>query len=130
MKTRYLARLFFAVAILGSAPAAARVSEKPPGLVPAEFTEPRAVIGTYLKAVDRGELEVFDRKLDRSMIIPTRVEYVYDLESPTPQIKVHADIKQPMSVPDHGDCEIRGVTAILNRDGQIVETEAHVWPKQ
>jgi len=91
--------------------------------------EPRHILGAYLAAVDRGELQVFDQTLDQSMIVPARVEYVYDLEAATTVIKVFSRLKKPFPVPNRKECEVRGVSAVLSADGHIVETAAHVWMK-
>ncbi|MDZ7663563.1 hypothetical protein [Thiohalophilus sp.] len=92
-----------------------------------EFDEPREIVRIYLKAVKRGELVVFDQTLDASMLTPVRVEYVYELNNALPRVKVCAEFKQPMSVPGQTDCKARGVNAVLDDAGSIVEVEIHVW---
>lgn len=108
----------------------AHISEQHPVPVKPEFNEPHEVIKIYFKAVDRGELIVLDRKLDKSMLIPIHVEYVYKLDSVIPRIKVYSQLKQPIPVPGQTSCNIKGVSAILNNNGSIIETEAHIWPEQ
>ena len=88
--------------------------------------DPDRLVQGFLEAVERGELKVFGRVLDRAMIVPARVEYVYELSTRTTRVKVHADLTQPLPVPDHPDCQVRSVSAVLE-DGAIVETESHVW---
>jgi len=95
-----------------------------------EFDEPREIVQVYLKAVGRGELIVFDQTLDASMLIPVRVEYVYELNNAIPRVKVYAELKQPMPVPGQTDCKVRGVSAVLDDAGSIVEVEIHVWAGQ
>jgi hypothetical protein len=107
----------------------AHILEQPHAPIKPDFSEPHEVIGIYLKAVDRGELIVLDRKLKRTMLIPIRVEYVYELDSAIPRIKVYSKLKQPIPVPEQGTCKIKGVSAILDHNGRIIETEAHIWPE-
>lgn len=90
--------------------------------------DPDQLVHRYLQAVDRGELEIFGQKLDRSMIVPARVEYVYELSSQTTRIKVHSNLKTPLPVPGRSDCRILGVSAVME-EGMITEIESHVWMK-
>lgn len=90
--------------------------------------DPDALVGRYLEAVDRGELRVFGQKIDRAMIVPIRVEYVYDLPDRTMRIKVYSNLKQPLAMPDQPDCQILGVSAVME-EGVITEIESHVWMK-
>ena len=107
----------------------AHVVEGPLAGMRPEFHEPQAVIEIYFKAVSRGELVVFEQALDKSMLIPVSVEYVYKLDSPIPRVKVYSELKQRMPVPGQQSCKVRGVSAILDTEGHIVETEAHIWPE-
>jgi hypothetical protein len=90
--------------------------------------DPEHLIHRFLLAVDRGELEIFDQKLDRSMIVPVRVEYVYALASKSTRIKVYSELKTPLPVPGQGDCRILGVSTVME-EGMITEIESHVWVK-
>jgi hypothetical protein len=90
--------------------------------------DPEQLVHRYLQAVDRGELEIFGQKLDRSMIVPVRVEYVYELSSQTTRIKVHSNLKTPLPVPGQSDCRILGVSTVME-EGMITEIESHVWMK-
>ena len=74
-----------------------------------------------------GELIVFDTGLTRSMLLPQRVEYSYALEDPFPVLKVYSELKQPLEVPGHENCEVRAVSVILDDQGHIIESKAHVW---
>jgi len=105
------------------------VQEMPLQGVKSQFHEPHVVVEKYFQAVERGELVVFDRKLERSMLIPLEVEYVYKLNSSIPRVKVYSELKEPMPVPGQENYKLRGVSAILDADGRIIETEAHIWPK-
>jgi hypothetical protein len=93
-----------------------------------KIEDPDSVVHRYLEAVDRGELEIFGQKVDRAMIVPTRVEYAYDLSSRETQIRVHANLKEPLPVPGRLDCQILSVSASLE-DGHITVIESHVWMK-
>jgi len=105
------------------------VVEEQPGIIKPVFHEPQEVVEIYLKAVSRGELIVFDSKLSKAMLIPLNVEYVYELNSAIPRIKVYSKLKQPMSVPGQQGCNLRAVSSTLDDDGHIIETEAHIWPE-
>lgn len=62
------------------------------------------------------------------MIVPARVEYVYELSSRATRIRVHSNLKQPLPVPGRPDCQILSVSAVME-DGHITEIESHVWIK-
>jgi len=92
-----------------------------------QLPHPHTVVALFLMAVDRGELVVFERRLERSMITPRRVQYDFDLDSAEPVVKVYAELRRPIAVPGHSDCEVRAVLATLDADGSIVDVEVHVW---
>jgi hypothetical protein len=94
-----------------------------------ENEAPDTLVQRYLQAVDRRELAIFGKTLDRSMIVPTRIEYIYELSSRTMRSKVYSNLKQPLPVPGQGDCRILGVSAVLE-DGHITEIESHIWVTQ
>ncbi|MCB1751647.1 MAG: hypothetical protein KDI74_07975 [Gammaproteobacteria bacterium] len=91
------------------------------------FRAPQAVVEMFLQAVDRGELVVFDRRISKSMLVPIRIEYVYELKYPVPKVKVYSELREPMPVPGQENCRLRGISATLDAGGSIIETEAHVW---
>lgn len=91
-----------------------------------KIEDPDNLVHAFLQAVDRGELRVFGRTLDRSMIIPVRVEYVYELSSRKTRVKVHSNLKEPIAVPDQQDCRVSSVSAVIE-GGSIIEIESHVW---
>lgn len=126
-------RVFLALLLLGATASGGHAALKVPGhlIDPGRprLDDPDALVRGFLEAVDRGELRVFGRTLDRTMITPERVEYVYELSSRTTRVRIHSNLAQPLSVPDHPDCEVRSVSAVLE-DGSIVETESHVWTRQ
>ena len=129
-----LMKPIFAVLLLGAfMPAAVQASLPVPKhqINPdtPRIEDPDKLIDRYLEAVDRGELKIFGQTLARSMIVPARVEYVYELSSRTTRIKVHSNLKQPLPLPGQPDCRILGVSAVME-DGHITEIESHVWMKQ
>lgn len=90
-----------------------------------QIEEPENIIQRFNEAVDRGELSVFGRRIERSMIVPRRVEYVYDLASRALLVKVYSSLKTPLPVPER-ECKILALGAIM-QDGRIVEIESHIW---
>lgn len=127
MKIRYYALLALGLFIAGSNYTFAHVLERSPGPIKLDFSKPHEVVDIYLKAVNRGELIVFDRKLDESMIAPVRVEHVYDINSAISSVIVYSELKQPMPVPIQENCSVRGVSATLDTDGHIIEVKVHIW---
>jgi len=103
-----------------------QAAPSPAPLAP-QFPGPHAVVALFLEAVDRGELQVFEQTLDRTMIVPRRVEYVYDLDTYRPAVKVYADLRRPVAIPGVSDCEVRAVLVTLDAGGAIVDVEVHVW---
>lgn len=80
----------------------------------------------YLDAVDRGELRIFNRKLERSEIIPVRVEYIYEIAKGKMEIRVYSNLKEPAANTNQPGSKVYGVNSTIE-DGRIVETESHVW---
>jgi len=114
---------------LGGASSYGHIVEVQRDCIEPELHEPTKIVEIYLKAVNRGELKVFDNVLDESMLIPSRVEYIYELNSVDPIIRVYSKLKQPMPMPGQQGCKLRAVSSTLDGDGRIIETEAHVWPE-
>ena len=83
-----------------------------------------------MAAVDRGELKVFGRTLDRSMIEPVSVEYLFELETGVSRIRIFSKIQTPISLPGIEGCKLYGISAVIGIDGRILETEAHLHPMQ
>ena len=129
VRVYYFAILAFIIVIAANGNTFAHITELPLDRIKPQFHEPHEVVEIYFQAVGRGELVVFDRKLDKSMLIPVRVEYVYELDSAIPRIKVYSELKEFMPVPGQTNCKLRGVSVILDADGRIIETEAHIWPE-
>lgn len=93
---------------------------------------PHEVERLFFEAVDRGELEVFKTKISRDMIILMRIEYVYDLADMSRGIntfKIIAKLKQPISIPGKQDVNLPKISlvgAILDKEGNILNSEAHI----
>jgi hypothetical protein len=129
MNPGQLAGLLALGIVVAGTPLLARLPDRAAGDAAPWTGERHQAVDAFLAAVDRGELQVFGRKLDRSMIVPRHVEYVYAIGNAIPVIKVYATLKSPITAPEHKNCEVRAVSAVLGADDQIVDTEAHVWPK-
>ena len=103
-----------------------RLKEQPgTGRIPYPQIDARRVVRIFLEAVENGELIVFDMSIDKSYIKPERVEYIYTLTDRTPTVQVYSTITKPISLPTMPDVQIMGVSAILNSEGEIIETIAH-----
>jgi len=88
--------------------------------IKSELNAPHEIVEIYFKAVSRGELIVSNQILDKSMLVPIRVEYIYELNSAISSIKVYSEFKQPMLIQGQECCKIRGVKATLDADGHII----------
>lgn len=119
--------LLLTIAFTSALSASSHSVQPPLGLTRSLLHDPLQITELFLQAVDRGELKVFEYTLDQSMIVPARVEYLYDLESGSSEIIVYSDLKQPLPVPGHDDCYLGGVSASLDRNGTIIETLGHIW---
>ena len=130
MKTVYSSLLILIMLLVSNPAPLAHNLDRPHGDIKPEFQEPRKVIEVYLKAVERGELTVFNQVLGKAMLTPLHVEYVYALDSATPLIKVYSMLKQPIFVVGQENCKVRGVSSTLDSEGRIVSSEAHIWPEE
>jgi hypothetical protein len=106
--------------------AAAHILERPPFTGQYRYTDPHEAVEVFSKAVSRGELVVFGHRIENSMLVPLRVEYVYELDSAVPTIKVYSRLKNPISVPGSDTCKVYSLGATLDANGTIVEIESHV----
>ena len=129
MRVSHFATLVLVMVVAVGGDTVAHVVERPLGKLKSQFHDPHEIVEIYFQAVDRGELVVFERKLNKSMLVPVSVEYVYELESAIPRVKVYSELKQPVPVPGQESCKLRGISAVLDADGRIIETEAHIWPE-
>jgi hypothetical protein len=125
-KISFIALLTVVALSLSIAISYGRVAETSAGGSKSNFQEPQKIVGIYLKAVSEGELIVFDKVLDESILIPHSVEYVYELGSPDPRIKVFSKLKQMVPVSGQQGIKVQAVNSTLDGDGHIVETEAHI----
>jgi len=108
-------------------PAAAHVPEQLAPYVDETDLEPRMIVKQFLAAVERDGLSVFGLVVGTDRLVPRRVQYVYDLETRESVREVYADVRPPMPVPEQDDCEIRGISVLLDAFGAILESSAHVW---
>ena len=92
--------------------------------------EPQRAVEVFLAAVDRGELKIFGKALNRSDIVPVIVEHIFRVGNPVPVTRVYSRLRQPFAPPLPENFQVNAVSATLGADGHIIETEAHVWPKQ
>lgn len=90
---------------------------------------PHDTVAVFLAAVERGELLVLGRRVDRSMIEPERVEYVFDLRRSTASVRIYSRIKVPLPMLGQSDYQVRAVSSTLDDDGHIIESEAHIFPR-
>ena len=129
LNIKTLTLLVFVMVISFNSTTLAKQLEQTPSPVKPDFRQPHNIIELYLKAVNNGELMIYDRKLDQSMITPIRVDYKYELKNPILIVQVYSELVQPIPVPDMEDCQIHGLSSIIDTDGHITETRAHIWVK-
>jgi len=128
VKSGLAALLIAAWAASTSSHAATYAPERAPPPPSAPVLEmPHDAVAVYLAAVDRGELQVFGQRLDRTMIEPERVEFVFDLMRKSAYVRIYSRVKVLLPVPEQTDLQIRGVSTIIGDEGNIIGTEAHVW---
>lgn len=129
MKTKYYVLIAFVVVSIYSLFTYASILEQPVDTVKPENHKPLKAVEIFFNAVDRGELIVFDQKLDKSILIPIRVEYVYELDGSMPTIKIYSEMRRSIPIPDHVGIKLRGISAFLDSVGRIIEVRAHVIPE-
>lgn len=132
--TRMTASIFPILLLLAIAPTGshAATTPAPPVLLDANtpaFDHPDSVVARFLAAVDRGELLIFGRRLERAMIAPARVEYVFDLATRMTTLKIYSALKEPIPVPSQQGSHVWAVGVILD-GSDIIETESHIWFKK
>ena len=86
------------------------------------------VLRSFLLAVDRGELQLFEDVLYRNDISPSRVVRDFDIGNQVPLTKVYSDLKNPVFLEDRPKFQVNSVSATLSHTGRIVETKAHILP--
>jgi len=108
----------------------ASISEQSTNILKLEKHQPKEIIDVFLKAVDRGELIVFEQTIDKSILIPLRVEYIYKLDGSQPTVIIYSEIKKLIHIPEHEGIRLRGISTILDSVGHIIEIRVHVIPEQ
>jgi len=129
MKIKYGVLFSALIAVGYSLSTYANILEQSQDAIKTEFHKPHKIIEIFYEAVKRGELIVFEQKLNKSMITPIRVEYVYELNGAVPTVKIYSEIKKLISIPLHEGIKFRGVSTILDSSGNIIEIRAHVVPE-
>jgi hypothetical protein len=129
MRIKYLALVFL---IIVSGIVFARMT--PPAEpdirnMPQPVTKFQGMVDVFLTAVDRGELVVFGKVLDRTMLNPVEVRYIYTRDNPEPRIEVFSLLLAALKMPGLDDCRIEGIGASLDANGTIIESRVHVSPE-
>lgn len=95
------------------------------------LNKPLKIIEIFYDAVNRGQLIVFEKKLDGSMMIPIRIEYVYELNGDEPTVKIYSELKKLISISLYEGVKIKlsGVSVVLDSSGDIIDIKAHVVPE-
>ena len=83
------------------------------------------VIDYFYKAVDRRELQVFGIVVDKTMITPVRVEFIFQIGDVDPRIEIYSELRQPIPIPKVEQLCIHGITAVMDLNGNIVDSVAH-----
>ena len=105
----------------------ASISKHSTNTIEQENHKPYKIIDMFLKAVDRGELVVFEQQIDKSILIPLRVEYIYELNGSQPTVIIYSEVKKLIPIPEHKDIKLRGISTVLDSLGHIVEIRVHVF---
>jgi hypothetical protein len=88
------------------------------------------LIDVYYKAVDRGELRVFDMVIPRKHIKPVEITYSYDLRGYQNTVLVIAKTTKRIICPTSKHFYIDSITARLNDKGKIIESWHDMKPIQ
>ena len=94
-------------------------------MVPYPKIDVNRVFELFLRAVDMGQLQVFDKTLSREMLRPLQVEYVYTQDDPYPLVKIFSILEEPLSLPSVPDMQIMGVIGVMDVHGNIIESIVH-----
>lgn len=88
------------------------------------------ILNLFLDAVERDGLTVFEQKITRSMISPTQVAYIYDVEKDELTISIYSKLKSPILVPHYDDkFYVNAVSVVVGESGDIEIVKAHVLPQ-
>lgn len=65
------------------------------------------------------------------MMIPIRIEYVYELNGDEPTVKIYSELKKLISISLYEGVKIKlsGVSVVLDSSGDIIDIKAHVVPE-
>jgi hypothetical protein len=83
------------------------------------------IFSIFFRAVDLGQLRLFDKTLTRDMLRPVKVEYIYTQADPYPTVNVFSELRNPIPLPAMPDAYIMGVSGVMDMNGNIVESIAH-----
>lgn len=83
------------------------------------------IFNIFLHAVDQGQMKLFDKRITRNMLEPLRVEYIYTPEDPYPKIRVFSSLLEPFPMPAVPNVYIKGVSGVMDVNGNIIESIAH-----
>ena len=126
MKARLLSVAVFFL-VMGSATASISTSSdyllQP---VPQPQNKFEEVVSIFFKAVDRGELVVFDNIISRNILDPVQVKYVYSFNNAEPSISVYSLLKVPLKVPGMDNCSAGGIEVLLDMEGTIIDSSIHI----
>jgi hypothetical protein len=125
MKTSVFTGFVAALLLTFSSGANSSVGGKPgaPEFLPAD-----EIVAMFNAAVARGELVVFGRRVHPGTVRPVRVEYVVDLDSRSPTVKVYAELTPLLDPPRMPNCKAFAISAFISVDGRITETDVHIRP--
>ena len=98
--------------------------------VACDIAKPGVVVRAFMSAVKDGQLKVFDTAITPEMLIPVRVESSCELADMTSRTKVYMEIREPLQVPWKDAVEVRALSVIMNRRGEVVDSELHLWPME
>ena len=83
------------------------------------------IFRVFFKAVEKGELIIFDRVIDKTKVNPEYVEYIYMPDDLLPTVRVYSSILESIPLPTMPEIQIQGVSAIMDQQGRIIETIVH-----
>ncbi len=93
--------------------------------IPYPQVDVERVFRVFLESVENDQLVLFDKVITRSAIKPVRVEYIYTLEDYVPTVKVFSMLVDLIYLPTAPDIQIKGVSTILDQQGNIIEVIVH-----
>lgn len=94
---------------------------------------PHEVTELFFDSVNRGELKIFNKQIERSMLMPVRVTYIYDLNQTNSTLKeygVYSKLKNALNIPGQLNDDlpkVSGINTSIDHTGKIIKTELHIW---